>query len=41
LAETGRRAEAREALAPVYAAFSEGLGFPDLQAAKALLEGLK
>ena len=41
LAETGRRAEAREALAPVYAAFSEGLGFPDLQAAKALLDGLK
>ena len=41
LAETGRREEARETLAPVYAAFTEGLGFPDLQAAKALLDGLK
>ena len=33
-------AEARELLAPVYAAFTEGFAFPDLVEARALLEEL-
>jgi class 3 adenylate cyclase len=40
LSETGRRAEARDVLAPVYATFTEGFSRPDLQAAKALLDQL-
>ncbi len=35
-----REAEAREVLAPVYAAFTEGFGRPDLETAKALLTEL-
>ena len=38
LRDRGRVAEAREVLAPVYAAFTEGFGFPDLVEARALLE---
>jgi class 3 adenylate cyclase/predicted ATPase len=38
--EQDRRIEAREALAPVYGWFSEGLNTPDLRAAKELLEAL-
>ena len=38
--ESGRTAEARELLAPVYASFSEGLETPDLAAARALLSSL-
>lgn len=40
LVATGRPAEAREVLAPVTEWFQEGLGTPDLVAARALLEGL-
>jgi len=36
----GKRAEARELLAPVYAWFTEGVGTADLQEAKALLDTL-
>ena len=36
----GKRAEARELLAPVYGWFTEGFDTADLQEAKALLEGL-
>jgi predicted ATPase len=39
-AAEGRRAEARELLAPVYGWFTEGLDTPDLREAKALLEEL-
>jgi predicted ATPase len=38
--DQGRRAEARELLAPVYGWFTEGLGTPDLVEAKALLDEL-
>ena len=40
LAATGRRADARDALAPVYAWFTEGFSTRDLIAAKSLLETL-
>ena len=40
LDEAGRRAEGRDLLAPVYAAFTEGFDRPDLQAAKTLLAKL-
>ena len=36
----GRRAEARDMLAPVYGWFTEGFGTPDLKEARALLEEL-
>jgi predicted ATPase len=36
----GRAAEARDLLAPVYARFTEGFGFPDLVEARALLDEL-
>ena len=36
----GRRAEARDLLAPVYGWFTEGFGAPDLNEAKALLDEL-
>jgi predicted ATPase len=36
----GKRAEAREVLAPIYSWFTEGFDKTDLQAAKALLEEL-
>ena len=39
-ADSARKAEARDLLAPVYGAFTEGFGRPDLQAAKALLAEL-
>ena len=38
--QQGKRAEARELLAPIYGWFTEGFDTPDLQEAKALLEGL-
>jgi predicted ATPase len=38
--DQGRRAEARDLLAPVYGWFSEGFGTPDLKEAKALLDQL-
>jgi predicted ATPase len=38
--DQGRRAEARDLLAPVYGWFTEGFGTPDLNDAKALLEEL-
>jgi hypothetical protein len=38
--DQGRVAEARDLLAPVYAAFTEGFAFPDLVEARALLEEL-
>jgi len=38
--EQGRRAEARDLLAPVYGWFSEGFGTADLKEAKALLDEL-
>src|SRR5262245_27998186 len=37
----GKRAEARELLAPIYSWFTEGFDTPDLQEAKALLEELQ
>ena len=40
LRDQGRSTEAREILAPVYDWFAEGLGTPDLQDAKALLDEL-
>jgi class 3 adenylate cyclase/predicted ATPase len=41
LADKNRRDEGREALAPVYAAFTEGFGRPALTAAKAMLDELR
>jgi predicted ATPase len=38
--DQGRRAEARDLLAPVYAWFTEGFDTPDLKEAKALLDEL-
>jgi len=38
--DQGRRAAARDLLAPVYGWFTEGFATPDLKAAKALLKGL-
>ena len=38
--DQGRRAEARDQLAPVYGWFTEGFGTPDLKEAKALLDEL-
>ena len=38
--QQGKRAEAREPLAPVYHWFTEGFDTADLQEAKALIEGL-
>ena len=38
--EQGRRDEARELLAPLYASFTEGLNTADLKEAKALLDEL-
>ena len=38
--EQGRRAEARDLLAPVYGWFTEGFGTADLKEAKALLDEL-
>jgi class 3 adenylate cyclase len=38
--DQGRRAEARDLLAPVYGWFTEGFATPDLKDPKALLEGL-
>jgi predicted ATPase len=38
--DQGRRAEARDLLAPVYGWFTEGFGTPDLKDAKALLDEL-
>jgi class 3 adenylate cyclase/predicted ATPase len=38
--QQGKRAEARELLAPIYSWFTEGFDTPDLQEAKALLEAL-
>ena len=40
LGEQGRRAEARELLAPIYGWFTEGFDTPDLKEAKALLDAL-
>ncbi len=40
LSDSARRTEARELLAPLYGAFTEGFGLPDLKAAKALLAEL-
>jgi DNA-binding SARP family transcriptional activator/predicted ATPase len=39
-AEPGRSADARDLLDPVYSSFTEGLGTPDLKAARALLASL-
>jgi len=36
--DQGRRAEARDLLAPIYGWFTEGFGTPDLKEAKALLD---
>jgi predicted ATPase len=38
--DQGRRAEARDLLAPIYGWFTEGFGTPDLKGAKALLDEL-
>ena len=38
--DLGRRAQARDLLAPVYGWFNEGLDTPDLREAKALLDKL-
>jgi predicted ATPase len=38
--DQGRRAEARDLLAPVYCWFTEGFDTPDLKDAKALLDQL-
>ena len=38
--DQGRRAEARDLLAPAYGWFTEGFGTPDLKGAKALLDDL-
>jgi class 3 adenylate cyclase len=40
LRDKSRRTEAREILVPIYSAFTEGFGRPDLQAAKLLLDEL-
>ena len=40
LSKLGRRAEARDLLAPVYGWFTEGFDTPDLKEAKALLDEL-
>jgi predicted ATPase len=40
LSAQGRRAEARDALAPIYASFTEGFDTLDLQEAKTLFEAL-
>ena len=40
LSELGRRAEARDLLAPIYGWFTEGFGTPDLREARALLDEL-
>jgi predicted ATPase len=40
LARSGKRAEARDLLAPVYGWFTEGFDTRDLKEAKALLEEL-
>jgi AAA ATPase-like protein/transcriptional activator len=40
-AGSGRTAEARELLAPVYSSFTEGLATPDLRAARDLLSSLR
>jgi predicted ATPase len=37
----GKRAEARELLAPIYGWFTEGFDTPDLREAKALLDALR
>jgi predicted ATPase len=39
--DQGKRAEARDLLAPVYGWFTEGFDTPDLKEAKSLLEQLK
>ncbi len=39
--DQGRRAEARDLLAPVYGWFTEGFDTPDLKEAKALLDELR
>ena len=39
--DQGRRAAARDLLAPVYGWFAEGFGTPDLKEAKALLDELQ
>jgi predicted ATPase len=39
--QQGKRADARELLAPIYSWFTEGFDTPDLQEAKALLEDLE
>ena len=39
--QQGKRAEARELLAPVYGWFTEGFDTADLQEARALLEALE
>ena len=39
--QQGKRAEARELLAPIYGWFTEGFDTADLQEAKALLEELR
>ena len=39
-AGSGRTAEARDLLAPVYSSFTEGLETPDLESARALLSSL-
>ena len=39
--QQGKRAEAREILAPVYGWFTEGFDTADLQEAKALLDALE
>jgi predicted ATPase len=39
--DQGRRAEARELLAPIYGWFTEGFDTPDLKAARAFLDELK
>jgi predicted ATPase len=38
--DQGRRAEARDLLAPIYGWFTEGFDTPDLKDAKALLDAL-
>jgi hypothetical protein len=38
--DQGKRAEARDLLAPIYGWFTEGFDTPDLKEAKALLEEL-
>ena len=40
LAESGRKAQARDLLTPVYGAFTEGFGRPDLQRAAAVISAL-